>query len=393
MNNIVTPGAQQLANPGVGGTARDGFLDSWRGIFQIVMLLDHMTFVYPGTFALLSVVYCFFGYVSVAEGFVFLSGFVSGLVYTRVGREKGNRAVWRKAIVRVRDIYLCYVLAVIALLALAKAIGRPPLEPDWQTDLAVLSLPVASAKVAALLYQPTILEILPMYCLFLLATPLILKRLEKGNYAEVALVSLSLWIGAQYGIRDVLLRLWPHRIETHFGYFNSCAWQILFVFGLICGHKTYTSKTHWLPAGWKLPAMAYICFVVLFAMRHNLIGINVHYRLVDRALMGPLRLFDFACIAYLVCSARGWMERLIGWRGFAFLSRHSLQVFAFHVFPLYLVAVLMGNRTSVPVWAQLLAVVFCIMSLFQIALLAKLFTSASLRFFGKRQVGSALPAR
>ena len=392
MNNIVTLGDQRLAAQGVKSVPRDGFLDSWRGIFLIVMLLDHMTFVYPGTFGLLSGFYSPFGYVSVAEGFVFLSGFVSALVYTCVGREQGRRAVWRKSLVRVRDIYLCYVLAVVALLALAKIIGRPPLESDWQTDLAGVSLPVASAKVAALLYQPTILEILPMYCLFLLVTPWILKRLEKGNYVVVAVVSLSIWIAAQYGIRDMLIRLWPHHLETHFGYFNSCAWQIIFVAGLICGHKTYTSKTRWLPTDWKLPWLAYVCVLVLFAMRHNLLGININYRLVDRALMGPLRLFDFACITYIVCGARRWMEKCLAWRGFALLSKHSLQLFAFHVFPLYLVGVFMGNRTSLPIWAQLLAAVFCILSLFQIALLTKQF-KASLRFFGKRHVGSAVPAR
>ena len=166
--------------------ARDGFLDSWRGIFLIVMLLDHMTFVYPGTFGFLSVFYSPFGYVSVAEGFVFLSGFVSAMVYTSCReRARAPRRMAQSA-GRVKDIYICYVLAVVTLLALAKAIGRPPLESDWQTDLAGLSLPVASAKVAALLYQPTILEILPMYCIFLLATPLILKQLEKGHYVKVA---------------------------------------------------------------------------------------------------------------------------------------------------------------------------------------------------------------
>lgn len=46
MNNIVTLGDQRLAAQGVKSVPRDGFLDSWRGIFLIVMLLDHMTFVY-----------------------------------------------------------------------------------------------------------------------------------------------------------------------------------------------------------------------------------------------------------------------------------------------------------------------------------------------------------
>ena len=362
----------------------------WDGNFHVVMLVDHMPIVFPGTFALLSVAFSPFGYVSVAEGFVFLSGFVSALVYTRVGRERGNRAMWHKILVRAGDIYLCYVLAVVALLALAKGIGVAALEWGSWTDLVFLPLPVASAKVAALLYQPMFLEILPMYSLFLLATPLILRQLEKGRYVVVAVVSLSIWVAAQYGIRGLLLRLWPHNIEIQVGYFNSWAWQILFVSGLICGHKTYTSKTRWLPAGWKLPALTYVFAVALFALRQNLVGINVNYRLVDRSSLGPLRLFNFACVTFLICSGRGVIEKLIAWRGFALLSRHSLQVFAFHLFPFYFLAVFMGSRRYLPVWAQVLAVGFCIVSLFGIAVLARLFKDARLRIFSKRQVGSKM---
>jgi hypothetical protein len=392
VNNTVIP-ANQVGSQGDRGATRDGFLDSWRGIFHIVMLIDHMPIVFPGTFALLTVAFSPFGYVSVAEGFVFLSGFVSALVYTRIGRERGNRAMLHKILVRARDIYLCYVLAVVALLALAKAVGVGALMWGSWTDLVFLPLPVASAKVAALLNQPTFLEILPMYALFLLVTPLILQQLEQGRYVVVAVVSISIWIAAQYGIRGQLLRLWPHNIETQLGYFNSWAWQILFVSGLICGHKTYTCKTRWLPTDWKLPAVAYVFALILFALRHNLLGMNVNYRLTDRALLGPLRLLNFACITFLICSARGLIEKCIAWRGFALLSRHSLQVFAFHLFPFYIVAVLVGSRTYLPVWAQLLAIGFCIISLFVIALLAKLFKDARLRLFTKRQAVSALPSR
>jgi hypothetical protein len=356
------------------------------------MLVDHMPIVFPGVFPWLSVIFAPLGYVDVAEGFVFLSGFVSALVYTRVGRERGERAVWRKALVRARDIYLCYFLAVVSLLALAKAAGLAALEWGLWTDLIFMSLPKAAMKVAALLYQPTFLEILPMYSVYLLVTPLVLKQLEKGRYILVAAASLSIWTAAHYGIRGALVRLLPHNTEIHLGFFDSFAWQILFVAGLISGHKTFTAKGRWLSTGWKLPALAYVIALAFFALRHNLVGISVNYRLVDRASLGLLRLLDFACVTFLVCCGRRWIEPLIGWRGFAFLSRHSLQVFAFHLFPFYFVAVVMGSRTYLPVWAQLLAVGFCIVSLFGIALLAKLFKDARRRVFGKRQGRSALLA-
>ena len=198
-------------------------------MFHVMVLVDHMSFIFPGSFVLLSFAFSFFGYVSVAEGFVFLSGFVSALVYTRVGRERGEGAVWRNALIRARDIYLCYVLAVVTLLALAKVVGVRALEWGSWTGLVLLPLPVASVKVAALLYQPLILEILPMYCFFLLITPMTLKQLERGKYVAVALVSLSLWIAGQCGAGGVLSKVWPDSIKADFGYFNSCAWQILFV--------------------------------------------------------------------------------------------------------------------------------------------------------------------
>ena len=162
--------------------------------------------------------------------------------------------------------------------------------------------------------------------------------------------------------------------------------------GLICGHKTYTSKARWLPSGWKLLALAYVCGLTLFALRHNLIGIDVNSRLVDRALLGPLRAFNFACIAFLVCLARGQMAKFIAWRGFAFLSRHSLQVYAFHLVPLYVVAVLIQDMAYLPFWAQMLAVAFCILSLFGIALLAKSFKDFRVRILAKRRVGCDGPA-
>jgi len=359
---------------------RDGFLDSWRGIFHIVLLMDHLPVFFPGVFIFLSVIYSPFGFFSVAEGFVFLSGFVSALVYTRVGREQGQRAVWRKALARARNIYLCYVVATVALLTLAKCINVGALEWGAWADLVDQSLPMASAKVITLLYQPTFLEILPMYALFLLFMPIMLNQLERRNYLLVGLISFLTWGAAQYGLRIELIRLFPSSLDIHFGFFNSFAWQILFFSGLICGHKTYTSHSRWLPTGWTLPVLACVLALAFFSFRHDLWGIHLNKRWVGRSNLGPLRLLNIACLIFLVCKVRRQTEKYIAWKGFAFLSKHSLQVFAFHLFPLYVLGIVFGARMSVPIWEQVIAMGFGILGLFQIAFISQLVKARLVKF-------------
>ena len=103
---------------------RDRFVDAWRGIFHVVLIIDHLPVIAPGVFAAIAAWFEPAGYFSVAEGFVFASGFVSGLVYTRVRRESGQRVVWIKGLRRAAEIYVCYVVAVIAMLVTAK-LGWP----------------------------------------------------------------------------------------------------------------------------------------------------------------------------------------------------------------------------------------------------------------------------
>jgi hypothetical protein len=355
---------------------RDPFIDSWRGIFHIIMLIDHLPFLLPQTLVIIAGFYEWIGYVTVAEGFVFLSGFVSGLVYTRVKREKGNRAMWCKAMKRAGVIYLCYVLAVVLLLALVKCIGRSSLDWLGWRMLFDLSWPIASAKVAALLYQPSFLEILPMYSLLLVVTPPILKQLERGNLVFVIVASVTIWLLAQFGIRNTLLNFLSARVDVFFGYFDSLAWQILFVGGLICGHKSYISSKPWLSKSYVLPGLALIFIVLCFVQHHGIWKFELSPGWVDRSTVGLIRLVNFASVVFLICKARPLIEKIISWSGFAFLSRHSLQVFAFHLYPIYLLAVAFGDNLSLPFALQLAFIAICIASLFQIAFLAEGFRLA-----------------
>jgi hypothetical protein len=372
---------------------RDSFLDSLRGIFHIVLLVDHLPILLPGLFVVAGELNEAFGYITVAEGFVFLSGYVSGLVYTRYFREKGSTTVWRKALFRARDIYLCYVLAVILLLIVVRAVGPSQIKWGAWEPLLSESLPVASLKVAIFIQNPTFLEILPMYSLFLILTPALLVLLEKGRWALVLVPSIAVWIAAQFSARDWLLHLLGLSDIVNPGYFNSLAWQILFISGLICGHKTYAAGGPWLPRGWKLPALAYLIVSAMFLTRHGVFGWRFPYQLTERSILGPIRLLNFFAAVFLLSKIRPYVEGWIAWKGFAFLSKNSLQVFAFHLFPIYLAALFIGDRTSLPWWGQLLFIIFCIAGLFLIAFLSTRFREIRQRSGLRRPAASTSPSK
>lgn len=350
---------------------RDPFVDNLRGIFHLVMVVDHLPFVLPGVFTLITGLFEVAGYITVAEGFVFLSGFVSGLVYTRLKREKGGSALWRKILLRAVQIHVSYVLAAVSLLALIKMLGPSNMEWHSWNQLIDTSLTEASVKVALVLVQPTFLEILPMYCLFLLLTPILLDQIERGRCLRVILVSVLIWGAAQLGLRNALFHLLPPHVSVSPGYFNAFGWQILFVSGLVCGHKTWTARGPWLPTRRELSAIAIMTICVCFILHRGYLGLRMPDSLIDRSPLGPLRLINFFAMAFLLCKFRTRTEKYISWGGLAFLSRHSLPVFAFHLIPIYLVAIAFEARSTLSTLFQLIFIGICVGSLFQIALLAQ----------------------
>ncbi|HEU0198302.1 MAG TPA: OpgC domain-containing protein, partial [Nevskiaceae bacterium] len=116
------------------------------------------------------------GFVSNAEGFVFLSAFLVGVIYRRPALES-LRAVgtpmWRRTLqlYRYQLLTLAFAFTIGAWLALAGQ--RPGVSNllDWY-----LAHPVrALLQGALLIYQPPLMDILPIYILFLAATPLLLR--------------------------------------------------------------------------------------------------------------------------------------------------------------------------------------------------------------------------
>src|SRR5208283_3971240 len=111
------------------------------------------------------------GYVTAAEGFVFLSGLVAGRVYTRYSAAESGALLWRRALTRAGFIYSFHVLTFLILFGLAvlfsvKTWGLETWTPRFYEH------PVSALLMGiTLTYQPEGLDILPMYAVFILTVP------------------------------------------------------------------------------------------------------------------------------------------------------------------------------------------------------------------------------
>ncbi|KEA62628.1 OpgC protein [Marinobacterium lacunae] len=334
---------------------RDRRLDSLRGIFLVIMLIDHL-----GGF-IANYTYQPLGFVSAAEGFIFLSGLMFGQIYARYAADPAT--LFRRSISRAWLIYRYHIVMVLVIAALALLpffdqiwywALRPYSEKPLETFLAMLTL----------VHQPGYLDILPMYVIFVLVSPVVLLALERGHHLAVVLISVLLWGGGQ--LLDPLGSLYKVAgIDFHAGYFNLFSWQILWMAGLALGY----ARLNAIEGGflrergvlWLALAFAFVFWV----WRREFVSPG-HWiiPLLDKPGLGPLRLFN--CILLM----------LIGWRVmnlfrheqclpfFELLGRYSIQVFSFHAVMLYTLQYTsqsMRSTGSLVYSLYTLALVFCLL--------------------------------
>jgi hypothetical protein len=69
----------------------------------------------------------------------------------------------------------------------------------------MVGAPRAIVDAALLIYRPPLLDILPMYIIFLLATPLVLRVTKYLPWKFVIGGSFMLWLLAQFGLRQACM--------------------------------------------------------------------------------------------------------------------------------------------------------------------------------------------
>src|SRR2546423_14991849 len=215
---------------------RDLRVDLLRGFCIFAMVVDH----FGGDSWLYAITGGNRFYVSAAEGFIFISGFVMGQAYRAKRDRSGLPAAMGEAIKRARTLYLATVALTLIFSALflytdiALWTGRDfGLGIDSWQEITVAALTLHYT------YHGT--DILAMYTLLLLIAPLVLLLLSIGDGYMVLIPSWLLWLAYQVYPEEAAVPWYIRHGEN----FPIAAWQVLFVTGHVLGFYRHP-LTAWL---------------------------------------------------------------------------------------------------------------------------------------------------
>src|SRR6201996_6096304 len=222
----------------LGKVQRRPELDALRGLFLVWMTLTHLPT------RLSDMVNQPFGFITSAEGFVFLSAMLVAILYTHQIAEDGEQVrakLWKRALMiyGYHLIMLAVVFTVVA--AFAAHTHRAAIYNLLNFYLAHPLTAIIGSLL--LIYCPPLLDILPMYVTFLLLTPYILSFAVRRGWNLILLASGFVWLLAQFGLRTWMHNLVVHATDLHIplqetGAFNLFAWQAIWVLALWLGAKS-----------------------------------------------------------------------------------------------------------------------------------------------------------
>jgi hypothetical protein len=310
-------------------------LDALRGLFLVWMTFTHMPTRFSD-FANQPI-----GFVSSAEGFVFLSALLVSRVYLREAQEDGaglRVKLWRRTL----KIYGYHLLLLTFAFTVAAAIAATTHRPALHNLLNFyLAHPVVAIVGSILLiYCPPLLDILPMYVLFLFLTPMLLTVAIRYGWTRILVVSGLVWVGAQFGLRELLHSVVVH--ATHLpiplqetGAFNLFAWQGMWIGGLWLGAKSAEGDVPLARVPGQIVAMCGGVCVFFIGVRHGWLGPYLTQQSLgiqlDKWQIGPMRVVNLAAFLIVCYWLRRYLAPLVAREPFLTLGRASLQVFCAHV--------------------------------------------------------------
>jgi hypothetical protein len=325
-------GAAKVRAFRIAGDRRDLRLDACRGLALWFIFLDHIPDNVLAWLTLRN-----YGFSDTTEVFVFVSGYTCMLAYGGALREQGWLTTVVRALRRGWEIYVAFLLLLIAYLAVIWALGGGSRYLD-ETNTAVFFGNPGAALVrgASMQYTPVNTDVLPTFVLLHLAFPGVLWLLTRS--AAVALAaSLLLYLLVQaFGWN---LPAWP---EGQW-FFNPLAWQVLFVFGAWYANEgAVRLRTILQSRAALLLAMLYLAFSLAIALSWQLKvlegfmpdALSKLIYPVDKSNLSPLRLLHFLALAVVVARLttpdwqglmKPWMTALIR------CGENSLAMYCFGV--------------------------------------------------------------
>ena len=330
---------------------RDLRVDLLRGFCIFAMVVDH----FGGDSWLYAITGGNRFYVSAAEGFIFISGFVMGQAYRAKRDRSGLPAAMREALKRARTLYVATVALTLIFSALflytdiALWTGRDfGLGIDTWQEITVAALTLHYT------YHGT--DILAMYTLLLLFAPLVLLMLSIGEWYMVLVPSWLLWLVYQIYPEEAAIPWYIRHGEN----FPLAAWQVLFVTGYVLGFYR-GALTSWLQRFRRLRVAAVALGVAITLALISLawgaengffdLDPNVLNESFFKVPLRPWRLVAFVSIAIVAYTSATYLwvpiRRALGWLMLP-LGQAALYSYIVHFFLILLVYNLAPLLSALP---------------------------------------------
>jgi len=339
-------------------------LDFFRGLVLLFIVVDHIANSVMAKITLRN-----YAIADAAEVFVFLAGLVTALSYAALARRKSVATADKRFLRRAWEIYVAFLITaalmvVSGLILRASHIDIPSLGPT-EVEAFVAAPWYFLFEVFTLQRQPFLSDILPMYALFALATPLLIRIGRKSGVALLAL-SLAVWLAA-----PMLASILPSAQHRGNWTFNPFAWQLLFVMGMSIGLRPHIPENLSDRARRRITIVA-CCFAAFGAFCAMLWGnpalhaaivpqwVEDTFYPISKANAAALRVLSFMSVAWLVYSlCRGGRMQAVARRMslIAMIGRNGLNCFVgAAVISLGAEAIAYGVTGGNPIWPVSLGV-------------------------------------
>lgn len=311
------------------GTGRDLRVDFFRGLALWWIFTDHIPGNALANYSLHNVAVC-----DAAELFVLLAGFAGAKAYAGAMDRHGWAYGAADAVKRAWTLYIAHIFLFVLYAAqvssAARALGRPYYVTEVSLDAMSRTPFRAMLQALTLSYQPSMLNILPLYVAILLMFAAVMPLLRRPRLLLV--LSLAMYMMTQ--VSGVNLPGWG---GTGW-YFDPFAWQLVFVIGAVLGYAPARPLPRWSRAADVL-AVLLLCadLALIFAVQPNperfpwlsaplrdaLLGI-------DKTGEAPARLASLLALLWLttrlVPARTSWLHGRAA-APLTLLGQHSLPVF------------------------------------------------------------------
>jgi len=330
---------------------RDLRVDLLRGFCIFAMVVDH----FGGDSWLYAITGGNRFYVSAAEGFIFISGFIMGQAYRAKRDRSGLHVAMGDALRRARTLYLATVAMTLIFSALFLYTDIT-LWTGRDFGLGIDSWQEITVAAMTLHYTYHGTDILAMYTILLMVAPLILLMLSVGEWWMVLIPSWLLWLAYQVYPEEATVPWYIRHGEN----FPIAAWQVLFVTGHVLGFYR-DGLTQWLRHFRRLRvfmvALGVAATLGLISLAWGAengffdIDPNVLDESFFKVPLRPARIVAFLSVAIMAytCATYLWvpLRRALGWLMLP-LGQAALYCYIVHFFLIVLVYNLAPTLETVP---------------------------------------------